>query len=108
MGHTIARRNAAKVALANQEPAFFDMHRYAGPPWPLNEMDMAAKLPIPDPVTEADDRLEQPRFRCERVVVVASPFQGLGFPGRRHVKAIGCAQHAQIGQHAEYAMAGQL
>jgi hypothetical protein len=107
MGDAIARYDAAEVALADQEPAFLEMHRHAVPLGTFNEMDMAAELAILDPVAQPDDRLEQPRFGCKRIIVIASPFQGLGFPGRGHVEPIDCPQHAQMGQHAEHAMARQ-
>jgi len=62
MGDAIARHDAAEGALADQEPAFLEMHLQAVPPGAFDEMDIAAELAIFDPVTQPDDRLEQSRF----------------------------------------------
>src|SRR6266481_6128280 len=107
MGDAIARHDAAEMALAHQDPAFLEVHRDALPPGTLYEMHVTAQCVVLDPVAQANGRLEQPRLRSEGVIVIAASFQGPGLPSRWHIEPSDRAQHAQMCQHPEDAVARQ-
>src|SRR5215471_11675966 len=107
MGDTIARQDPAEMALADEQAALLEMYWHACSPEAFDEVHVAAELAISDPVTQTHDRLEEAGLGREGIVFIAAPFQYLGLSRLRHIEVVEAAQHAQVRQHAERAVARQ-